>query len=80
MMLIDGQKPTMPFQMVDMVEVPTEVPVEESAERFMVAVQEISTIWEHIHDKAVKNIKWAQEKQAQDYNRQYQVKTTGSME
>ena len=39
-----GNKATMPSQMVDMAEVPTEAPLEEGAESVLEAVQAVSTI------------------------------------
>ena len=61
MMLMYGYELMTPFQMVDMAEVSTEAPTEESTESVLEAVQEISTISDHICDKAVDIIKLAQE-------------------
>ena len=56
-----GHEPTMPLQMLDMVEINTEVPVKESAENVFKAEQATLIIWDHIHDKAAENIKCIQE-------------------
>ena len=57
--LMYGHEPTMPFQMVDMMEVPTEAPINESEESVLEAVQAIPTISNYIHNKAVEKIMWA---------------------
>ena len=49
-----GHEPTIPFQMVDMADVTIETPIDESVESVLEAVQAISTIWNHIHEKAAK--------------------------
>ena len=62
----------MPFQMMDMVEVPIEATLEISAENVLEAVQAIFTIRDHIHDKAAKTSKWAQEWEADNFDRWHQ--------
>ena len=63
----------MSFQMVWMVEVPIETPAEETGYSVLDAIQAITTIQDHMHDKAVNDIKWGQVQQVYNFDKQHNV-------
>ena len=58
MMMMFGYVTTVSFQIGDMAEVPIEALVKENGDGVLEGIQGVSIIWDHIHDKAAKNIKW----------------------
>ena len=59
--------------MVDMAEVPTEALIEENEDRVLKATQEVSTIWDHIHNQVADNIKQVQAWQDHSCDRWYKM-------
>ena len=59
-MMMFGHKPMMSFEMVDMVDLSTEGLIEQIGESGLEAAHAISVFRDHINDKAVNNIQWAE--------------------
>ena len=69
MIMMHGCKPMMPFQMVDIVEIFILSPGRGKCREFVGVVQTVFTIKYHVHYKAAKDIKWAQEQKTPQFDR-----------